>query len=128
MYGVGDCVELIVEARAGVRDDRRLYDQKRTYGWSGGKRSTSWTEQDKHLNKPHDLRSLPKHRAIINIAKEPFGEYSYHRRHSPNPRKLRHNDYDFTSLYHLCLQVFMLIVLFWTSGKSSENRKRLESF
>jgi hypothetical protein len=39
--------------------------KKRTYGWSGGKRNTSWTEQDEHLIKPHVLRTLPKHRAII---------------------------------------------------------------
>jgi type IV secretory pathway TraG/TraD family ATPase VirD4 len=39
--------------------------KKRTYGWSAGKRNTSWTEQDEHLIKPHVLRSLPKHTAII---------------------------------------------------------------
>ena len=39
--------------------------KKRTYGRSAGKTNTSWTEQDEHLIKPHVLRSLPKHIAII---------------------------------------------------------------
>ncbi len=39
--------------------------RKRTYGRSAGKSNTSWTEQDEHLIKPHVLRSLPKHTAII---------------------------------------------------------------
>ncbi len=39
--------------------------KKRTYGRSLGKSNTSWTEQDEHLIKPHVLRSLPKHTAII---------------------------------------------------------------
>jgi hypothetical protein len=39
--------------------------KKRTYGRSLGKSNTSWTEQDEHLIKPHQLRSLPKHTAII---------------------------------------------------------------
>jgi hypothetical protein len=39
--------------------------KKRTYGRSGGKSNTSWTEQDEYWMKPHELRSLPKHTAII---------------------------------------------------------------
>ena len=39
--------------------------KKRTYGRSGGKNNTSWTEQDEHWIKPHELRALPKHTAII---------------------------------------------------------------
>ena len=39
--------------------------KKRTYGRSAGKSSTSWKEEDEHLIKPHVLRSLPKHTAII---------------------------------------------------------------
>jgi hypothetical protein len=39
--------------------------KKRTYGRSAGKSNTSWTEQDEHWIKPHDLRSLPKHTAVI---------------------------------------------------------------
>jgi hypothetical protein len=39
--------------------------KKRTYGRSLGKSNTSWTEQDEHIIKPHILRALPKHTAII---------------------------------------------------------------
>lgn len=39
--------------------------KKRTYGRSLGKSNMSWTEQDEHFIKPHVLRSLPKHTAII---------------------------------------------------------------
>jgi hypothetical protein len=39
--------------------------KKRTYGRSLGKSNTSWTDQDEHLIKPHVLRALPKHTAII---------------------------------------------------------------
>jgi hypothetical protein len=39
--------------------------KKRTYGRSAGKSNSSWTEQDEHLIKPHVLRALPKHTAII---------------------------------------------------------------
>jgi hypothetical protein len=46
--------------------------KKRTYGWSGGKRNTSWTEQDEHLIKPHVLRALPKHTAIIKHCERSF--------------------------------------------------------
>lgn len=46
--------------------------KKRTHGRSGGKNNTSWTEQDEHLVKPHDLRALPKHVAIIKHCERPF--------------------------------------------------------
>jgi hypothetical protein len=39
--------------------------KKRTWGRSGGKSNVSWSEQDEHLIKPHILRSLPKHVAVI---------------------------------------------------------------
>jgi hypothetical protein len=39
--------------------------KKRTWGRSGGKTTVSWTEHDDHLIKPHVLRSLPKHVAVI---------------------------------------------------------------
>jgi hypothetical protein len=39
--------------------------KKRTYGRSLGKSNTSWTDQDEYLIKPHVLRALPKHTAII---------------------------------------------------------------
>jgi hypothetical protein len=46
--------------------------KKRTYGRSAGKSNTSWTEQDEHWIKPHDLRSLPKHMAIIRHCEQRF--------------------------------------------------------
>jgi hypothetical protein len=46
--------------------------KKRTYGWSAGKRNTSWTEQDEHWIKPHVLRALPKHTAIIKHCERPY--------------------------------------------------------
>jgi hypothetical protein len=39
--------------------------KKRSWGRSGGKTSVNWTEQDEHLIKPHVLRALPKHVAVI---------------------------------------------------------------
>jgi hypothetical protein len=46
--------------------------KKRTYGRSAGKSNTSWTEQDEHLIKPHVLRALPKHMAIIKHCERSF--------------------------------------------------------
>lgn len=46
--------------------------KKRTYGRSLGKSNTSWTEQDEHLIKPHVLRALPKHTAIIKHCERPY--------------------------------------------------------
>jgi type IV secretory pathway TraG/TraD family ATPase VirD4 len=46
--------------------------KKRTYGRSLGKSNTSWTEQDEHLIKPHALRALPKHTAIIKHCERPY--------------------------------------------------------
>ncbi len=46
--------------------------KKRTYGRSLGKSNTSWTEQDEHWIKPHVLRSLPKHTAIIKHCERPY--------------------------------------------------------
>jgi hypothetical protein len=63
--------------------------KKRTYGWSAGKRNTSWTEQDEYLIKPHVLRALRKHTAIIKHC-----ERSYRRTYlqpstftKPQPKK-----------------------------------------
>ena len=39
--------------------------KKKSWGRSGGKSNVNWTEQDEHLIKPHVLRSLPKHVAVI---------------------------------------------------------------
>jgi Type IV secretory system Conjugative DNA transfer len=55
--------------------------KKRTWGRSGGKSNVSWTEQDEHLIKPHLLRSLPKHMAIIKHC-----ERSYKRVYLPPSR------------------------------------------
>jgi hypothetical protein len=46
--------------------------KKRTYGRSGGKASMSWTEQDEYLIKPHELRALPKHVAVIKHCERPY--------------------------------------------------------
>jgi len=46
--------------------------KKRTYGCSGGKNNTSWTEQDEYLIKPHELRTLPKHTSIIKHCEQPY--------------------------------------------------------
>lgn len=46
--------------------------KKRTYGRSGGKSNTSWTEQDEYLIKPHELRALPKHVAVIKHCERSF--------------------------------------------------------
>jgi hypothetical protein len=39
--------------------------KKRTIGYSGGKRNVSWTEEDKYLVEPHELRRLRKFQAIV---------------------------------------------------------------
>jgi hypothetical protein len=46
--------------------------KKRTYGRSAGKSSMSWKEEDEHLIKPHVLRTLPKHTAIIKHCERVF--------------------------------------------------------
>jgi hypothetical protein len=46
--------------------------KKRTWGRSGGKSNVSWSEQDEHLIKPHVLRSLPKHVAVIKHCERPY--------------------------------------------------------
>jgi hypothetical protein len=46
--------------------------KKRTYGRSLGKSNTSWTEHDEHLIKPHVLRDLPKHCAILKHCEKRF--------------------------------------------------------
>lgn len=44
----------------------------RTYGRNAGKRTMNWREEDEHWIKPHELRSLPKHCAIIKHCEKPF--------------------------------------------------------
>jgi len=46
--------------------------KKRTFGHSAGKSTMSWTEQDEHWIKPHDLRDLPKHTAIVKHCERHF--------------------------------------------------------
>ena len=46
--------------------------KKRTYGRSAGKSNTSWTEHDEHWIKPHELRALPKHVAILKHCEHRF--------------------------------------------------------
>jgi hypothetical protein len=38
---------------------------RRTYGWSAGKRTTSWTEEEKYWFEPHQLRRLRKFEAVV---------------------------------------------------------------
>ncbi len=46
--------------------------KKRTYGRSAGKSTMSCREEDEHWIKPHDLRELPKHTAIIKHCERHF--------------------------------------------------------
>jgi hypothetical protein len=46
--------------------------KKRTYGRSAGKSTMSWREEDEHWIKPHQLRDLPKHTAIIKHCERRF--------------------------------------------------------
>lgn len=39
--------------------------KRRTYGWSAGKRNTSWTEEDKYWFEPHQMRKLRKFEAVV---------------------------------------------------------------
>jgi hypothetical protein len=46
--------------------------KKRTYGRAAGKNTMSWKEEDEHWIKPHELRTLPKHQAIIKHCERDF--------------------------------------------------------
>jgi len=46
--------------------------KKRTYGRSAGKSTMSWREEDEHWIKPHVLRDLPKHTAIVKHCERHF--------------------------------------------------------
>jgi hypothetical protein len=46
--------------------------KKRTIGYSGGKRNVSWTEEDKYLVEPHELRRLRKFQAIMQHCEGDF--------------------------------------------------------
>ncbi len=38
---------------------------KKSWGYAGGKMSRNFSEQEEHKIKPHILRSLPKHTAVV---------------------------------------------------------------
>jgi type IV secretory pathway TraG/TraD family ATPase VirD4 len=38
---------------------------KKSWGYSGGRQSTNYSELEEHKIKPHILRSLPKHTAVL---------------------------------------------------------------
>jgi len=44
----------------------------RTYGRSNGKNTMTWREEDEHWIKPHKLRALPKHQAIVKHCEQQF--------------------------------------------------------
>jgi Type IV secretory system Conjugative DNA transfer len=46
--------------------------KKRSYSRTAGKNTTSWREEDEHWIKPHVLRDLPKHTAIIKHCERRF--------------------------------------------------------
>jgi hypothetical protein len=46
--------------------------KKRTYGRAAGKSTMSWKEEDEHWVKPHELRVLPKHQAIVRHCEKHF--------------------------------------------------------
>lgn len=39
--------------------------KRRTYGWSAGKRTTSWTDEDRYWFEPHQLRKLQRFEAVV---------------------------------------------------------------
>jgi hypothetical protein len=39
--------------------------KRRTYGWSAGKRTTSWTDEDRYWLEPHQLRKLRAFEAVV---------------------------------------------------------------
>ncbi|MDE3084065.1 MAG: type IV secretory system conjugative DNA transfer family protein, partial [Verrucomicrobiota bacterium] len=45
---------------------------KRTYGYSGGKRTTSCTAEDKYFFEPHELRRLRKFQAVVQHCERGF--------------------------------------------------------
>lgn len=46
--------------------------KRRTYGWSAGKRTNSWTEEDRYYLEPHQLRKLQKFEAVVQHANGGF--------------------------------------------------------
>lgn len=46
---------------------------KKSWGYSAGKRSSNYSEHDEHKIKPHVLRNLPKHAAVITHCERGYG-------------------------------------------------------
>jgi len=46
--------------------------KRRTIGYTGGKRSSSWTEEDKYWFEPHQLRKLRKFEAVVQHCNRGF--------------------------------------------------------
>jgi type IV secretory pathway TraG/TraD family ATPase VirD4 len=46
--------------------------KKRTYGYSGGKRTVSYTEEDKYYIEPHEFRRLRKFQAVVQHCESGF--------------------------------------------------------
>jgi hypothetical protein len=46
--------------------------RKRTYGWSAGRRTTSWTADEKYFVEPHELRRLKKFHAVVQHCEKGF--------------------------------------------------------
>ena len=46
--------------------------KKRTYGYSGGRRSSSYTDEEKYWVEPHELRRLKKFHAIVQHCEHGF--------------------------------------------------------
>ncbi|MBI2512165.1 MAG: type IV secretory system conjugative DNA transfer family protein [Opitutae bacterium] len=46
--------------------------KKRTYGWTAGRRTTSWTDEEKYFIEPHELRRLKKFQAVVQHCEKGF--------------------------------------------------------
>jgi hypothetical protein len=46
--------------------------KKRTYGWSAGRRTTSWTDDEKYFIEPHRLRRMRKFQAVVQHCEKGF--------------------------------------------------------
>lgn len=46
--------------------------KKRTYGYSAGRRTSSWTDEDRYWIEPHELRRLRKFEAVVQHCEHGF--------------------------------------------------------
>ena len=46
--------------------------RKRTYGWSAGRRTSSWTADEKYFIEPHEFRRLRKFQAVVQHCEKGF--------------------------------------------------------